>query len=328
MLRTTIPVRIALAIVCWTAFTDSLPAVFLVEATSLDPASPSLGPAGRNPADLMRPPATTLAMAAHLLGLANGFPNSGYDNVNSLALGDDPISTHVYFSVDRLTLGKPGTAVATASAADNAAAAIFRALPGNQSNAIELSNTDLGLTGGFFGDELDALAARNEQTVNRYFFTLDALSATAQSAGGALADDILVSPGNGAFTLFADGQTAIGLRSGDEIDALMLLDRGTLGQLDPGLDEAVFSLSPISPSTFTASGMAYDPGMDLQSSPADLLRTDFTGGSSLFLPAAALGLFPADNVDALAVPESAVALTWAALGVAILGIHASRRLRR
>lgn len=147
--------------------------------------------------------------------------------MNGLALGDDPISTHVYFSVDRLTLGKPGTAVATASATGNAAAAIFRALPGNQSNAIELSNTDLGLTGGFFGDELDALAARN-----------------------------------------------------------------------------------------------------LQRSPADLLRTDFTGGSSLFLPAAALGLFPADNVDALAVPESAVALTWAALGAAILGIHVSRRLRR
>ena len=58
--------------------------------------------------------------------------------------------------------------------------------------------------------------------------------------------------------------------------------------MSPGKDYALFSLAPGSPSL--GGGLF---------SPADIFVTIFAGTNTLFLPAAAIGMLPTDNVDAL-----------------------------
>ena len=286
-------------------------AQLVVDAISLDPASPTLVANSRKPADLLVPPGLGLKQSGTSLGLVGNFPGSTYDNLNALSYGDDDVTASPYFSVDRLTLGRPGTAVATASLTDSAAASIFIANLGNQSNTLEYGPGDLGLQGGFFGDDVDALAGRigDPPASARTYFSLDLVSITSMNSATKLADNILLSSGAGSWSTFADGETTMGLQANDEIDALLLLDRGVVGTLEPGIDIAVISLSPQSPSTFTATGQAYAAGVVGRLSPADLLRTDFQGGFQLYRPAVHLGLFPADNVNALAVPEPSTPLT-------------------
>jgi hypothetical protein len=111
-------------------------------------------------------------------------------------------------------------------------------------------------------------------------------------------DDILVTPPGGfAFGVFADGTVDIGLLPGDDIDALALSDVATLGSLDPGLDEALFSLHPGSPSVLVGpDGM---PGSGDEVSAADVFYTSFTGVFALYASAGALGLLFGDNLNAL-----------------------------
>ncbi len=73
---------------------------------------------------------------------------------------------------------------------------------------------------------------------------------------------------------------------GDEIDALVMWDRGAIGAPDPGLDLALFSLAPGSPSLGGAS-------------PAAIFVTDFNFGFCTYVPANQLGLVVTDNVDGL-----------------------------
>jgi hypothetical protein len=197
-------------------------------------------------------------------------------------------------------------------------------------------------------DDLDALEMTTPLFVDsdgdgmhgdQVFFTLDEFSPTIRAGGAGFAvEDILVSmpadtndaqfrlnpPGNfAAATKYADGVDHVGLFNGDVIDALVLSDVTPLfsdpfflpltnGAVNPGLDEALFSLAPGSP-TLTTFGY----------SPADVFYTDFQTVFAaddlmdykykVFATAAQLGLLPGDNLDALdiflAVPEpSALAM--------------------
>jgi hypothetical protein len=214
-------------------------------------------------------------------------------------------------------------------------------------------------------DDLDALEMTSPLFVDQdgdgmhgdqVFFTLDQFSPTITGGGAGFAvEDVLVSSpadaNDAQFNLnpigniapaakYADGRDHIGLMAGDVIDALVLSDVTPLisapfflpltnGALDRGLDEALFSLAPGSP---TLAMFGY--------SAADIFYTDFdtlffAQGEdeyyyTLFASAASLGLLPGDNVDALdifrAVPEpSGVFLML--VGIAYL-LRSGRRYAR
>ncbi len=132
---------------------------------------------------------------------------------------------------------------------------------------------------------------------DRYvFFSYDTASPT--SSPGFDPDDVLVVPPGGfLFGLYADGTIDIGLLPGDDIDALALSDVATPGVLDPGLDEALFSLHRGSTSVlFGPDGI---PANGDEVSAADVFYTSFTGGNVLYASAAALGLLAGDNVNAI-----------------------------
>lgn len=150
------------------------------------------------------------------------------------------------------------------------------------------------------------------------FFTLDRWSPSL--GGGFSADDIFVSLFPFTFIIFADGMADIQLLFGDALDALVLSDVGAIGLLDRGLDEALFSLDPLSTSILA-----------LGANPADVYYTDFLRpwnprldwklGGSLFASAAALGLLTTDNLNALdimrATPEPASVVL---VGLGVLGL--------
>jgi hypothetical protein len=131
---------------------------------------------------------------------------------------------------------------------------------------------------------------------DRYvFFSID----TASPAYGPVdADDILVTPPGGfTFSVYADGFAHIGLLPGDDIDGLALSDVTVLGVLDPGFDEALFSLHPGSPSVLVGPDLVPATGDEV--SAADVFYTSFTGTHFLYAPAPALGLLVSDNLNAL-----------------------------
>jgi hypothetical protein len=129
------------------------------------------------------------------------------------------------------------------------------------------------------------------------FFSLDTASVSV-APGVFDTDDVLVVPPPGfAFGLYADGTIDIGLLPGDDVDALALSDVATPGGLDPGLDEALFSLHPGSPSVLV--GPDGFPASGDEVSAADVFYTSFTGTYALYASAAALGLLAGDNVNAI-----------------------------
>jgi hypothetical protein len=96
------------------------------------------------------------------------------------------------------------------------------------------------------------------------------------------------------------------LDPGDAIDGLVLLDRNLDQSADARIDQALFSLDPFSPDTYTFTGLPYIPCVLGHMSPAYVCFTDFSGAlPSLWASACDIGLRPGDNVDALAttVPE-------------------------
>lgn len=296
---------------------------------SLDPASPSLT-GGLTPADVLLP-GPVLSISGGALGLQTDFPGGAYDNINSLSFNRPSRFGPLFFSVDRVAVGLPGTDVyrlAQPSVAD-AARNIFEALrpagmAGAGSNRLAISGDRLGLQSGFFGD---ALTDFNLDVPTQYlYFTLDAFSAsiTAQRRP----NDILFSAGDMVSGIFAKGVGNIGLNIDDEIDALVLVDRGTVGQLDPGVDQVLFSLSPFSPNTFTYTGMPYLAGAPGQSSPGDVLYSNFDGNFTVFARAEELGLRADDNLTGLEVlpePPGWILLT---LGLASVGVWVWRKSAR
>ena len=321
---------LALLLASWLA---TLPGWAVADATSphfsIDPASPAI--AGMlGPDDiLVRGPAVKTQGTA--LGMQDNFGAGEFDNLNDFSYGKDvvrraPRSSTLWFAVDRVAVGAPGSSVNVRARPDGpgAAGSIFVSLPPLASNDLHISHTSLGLAGGFFGDAIDGLELDSLPTGFSYF-AIDALSFSNDFGAGTLASTIQVSRGNGVMGLFA-GHAAMGLLAGDGIDGLVLDDSFEPGVLNPGRDKALLSLSAFSPSTFTFTGMDYLPGAAGQLSPSDVLFTDFSGSFELWAASADLGLLAYDNITAIdTIPEPA---TWAlmAFGVAALVLWRRRAL--
>lgn len=268
----------------------------------------------------------------------------GRDDVPAVIGGAIPI----YFSVDRVAVGGGGSAVnANAQPGIESAHGDVYTTLGTGSNSLYRSETALGLSTGFFGDDMDALQISGlggSDTIDSAaifpYWALwrdsarvgepATLSGGGADADGFTADDIAFGSTPGAQLLFASGVAHIGLTAGDDLDGLILFDvtpdsgapGGFLpipnGVVDPGLDRALFSLDAFSPNTITSGlGGSFRPG--------DVLSTDFSGTFSLLWSSSQLGLDDFDNVDALtAIPEPGAALGW----IAILATFRPRRARR
>ncbi len=243
------------------------------------------------------------------LGLVGG------DNIDALSantLGLPSVPYHLVFSGDRGSLGQPltpyrgeavlnqaasdlwRTALTSASPVASMAACAGVAIPPPHAmhrrqidyNLIFTAPTGAGPLAGvqdnIDGVELDLLDPTGDQfhDVGTYF-SLDAASPT---LGARSTADIFYAPPGGAgggFSAF----WRLGLVFADDVDALAIWDAGVIGAVNPGVDFALFSLAPGSPS--------------LGGSPADIFVTDFTGAFCLFAAANQLGMRAADNVDGL-----------------------------
>lgn len=278
---------------------------------AVDPASPAIKGAITPDDVLVRGP--EIYTEGTQLGLLDNFVGGIFDNLNSLSYGLDPVTPPggrrgpVFFSVDRVAVGTPGSAVHAEAqpGVEDAAGDVFQALPPTHSNTQTIDEEELGLTGGFFGDDLDALELNSSPDPWTYF-SIDSLSESART-NRLDPTDILVSGADGNVAVYADGESMIGLRPDDFIDALALWDFGD-GNLDPvgeaKEDFALFSVSAFSESVL--SGLM---------SPAAIYYTDFsydalsgTGGYRLWASPAEIGLRDDDELDALDIPEPATAL--------------------
>jgi len=280
---------------------------------SLDPASPSID-GDITPDDILTP-GPRIELHGTALGLL-GF----FDNLADISFGFDPIQSPLYFSVDRVAVGLPGSAVFMQASPGLASAAgdVYVALPPVGSNVTYIQEQRLGLQPGFFGDDLDALELDSERDPFVYF-TIDRLSATNGFGVFDLANDILISDASGSFGVYRP-DISIGLVPEDAIDGLVL---------DVRNETALFSLDPFSPSTFISTGLDYVPCLPGHMSPADVCITHFTGSYTLWAAANDIGLQWYDNVDALdtvPVPEpGTVPLLLGSLMA--LGVLAVRRAR-
>ncbi|MEA5536935.1 hypothetical protein [Crocosphaera sp. XPORK-15E] len=289
---------------------------------SLDPSSSSIDGV-ITPDDILEP-GLNIVVSGTDLGLQDDFFGGVFDSLNALSYGGDPITRSLAFTVDKTSTGLPETAVNKQALIGQQSSSIFRGDPSfSGTNKLLGDAPSLGLTPGLFGDGLNSLSS-NFGGGNIYF-SIDFFSATNGFGTNGLSSDILISSGNGTFNIFADN-SAMGLTADDDIDALMLLDRGTKGILDPGIDQAVFSLSSFSPNTLTFTGNPYEFGVPGSLSPADLLFTDFMGSFSGFVSASAQGLIEGDDsvTGITPVPEPSLflgLLTLGSWGLANLGLQ-------
>jgi hypothetical protein len=142
------------------------------------------------------------------------------------------------------------------------------------------------------------------------FFSLDGAS---PSWFGSPADILVSQAGVAGFGLFATA-SSLGLNNADDVDALAVWSLDPW-QMVPGLDYALFSLAPSSPTLWGADGAPGQAGIDDDGrngvddlgevgfgddqSPADIFVTAFVGTYKLYLAANTIGMRNTDNVDAL-----------------------------
>jgi len=280
---------------------------------SVDPASPAIQPAvsgGITPDDVLVPGPAVRFLGTQL-GLQDNVTAGQYDNLDALSYGQDSLRGPLFFSVDRVSVGLPGTAVYQQAAlgVSDAAGDVFQTqIPPDNNNILVVDEQQIGLTGGLSGDDLNGLELNSSPNPFVYF-SIDRLSATNGYGTGSLAADILISSLHGSFSTYA-AHGIMGLLADDNLDALVLLDGGAKGVADAG-DVAWFSLDAFSP---TLASLGY--------SPADIFETRFDGTFARKFTAAQLGLAASDELDALDTPAPA------SLPLLLAGLAALRLRRR
>ena len=237
------------------------------------------------------------------------------DNVDGLSantLTSPNLTYHLIFSVDRASVGVAGTPVNNSAVNNQAAADLYRTpLTGGSPVGAMTACAPIGIptpqalhrnqaafnliptlgAGAFSagpqddvdGIEMDVLDFTGDDINDvPVYFSLDAASPALFASG---ADIYFVPAGGGPFFIFSF-PPQMGLLAGDEIDSLVMWDRGAIGAANPGVDMALFSLAPGSPSLGGAS-------------PAALFVTDFNFAFCPFTSAGQLGLLGTDDVDGL-----------------------------
>lgn len=245
------------------------------------------------------------------LGLVAG------DNVDAVSANTPTaknIPYHIYFSADRPSQGLAGTPYRAEAVLNQAASDVWRmvnptamsplasmaacaasaiggpqALFRNQDNYDFIFSAPAG-AGPIGGnqDNLDALELDDlDPSLDKFhdvgvYFSLDAAS---PSLGGASPAAVFFTPVAGVPGVWAT-VAQLGLIPADDIDALVVWDRGVIGAPDPGVDLVLFSLAPGSPSLAGAS-------------PAAVFVSDLAGAFCPFVAANTLGMRVVDNIDGL-----------------------------
>lgn len=305
---------------------------------SIDAHSPSIGgTCGKTTADIygvsplgspfglgcdVMGPGPVLEVPDAAYGLTNADENDGHSNGER----DPRAPIAVYFSGDRASQGLPGThynaeATALQAAGDRfvtnglvvappasvIAGGVCSApttigppvVPGGPRNILSLNqdryNEIPSIRPGVINrrrilDNLDALELvpfdNNGDKIHDtpIYFTVDEVS---PSHWGRAAD-ILYSPPASSFSNVFAFSNQMGLVRRDDLDAIAVWDMNRNGIADPGRDYVLFSLARGSASLIAGGFSA-----------ADLFVSDFTGTFCLYLPAKAIGMDYADNVDAV-----------------------------
>ena len=260
--------------------------------------------------------------------------------IDGISDGND-LGTDLLFSVDRLSIGAPGSDVLTEFLGGGLGtfdqpADIYSNPLGSTTNFIfrdgdgvanPLSAPSFGLTEPFplASDNVDAYdfgAIGGPGYSGPVYFTVGAAA-----SGGFATEDIHFVPSTGSLvSTYVTGST-LSLTTGDDIDAIFVLDDGDM-IFSSASDVVGYSLDRSDPSLAAGSPLSllYAGGAAL--SPADVFIQTGTGGS-FYVPAAFHGLLFNDNIDALdqtnAVPEPG---TTSVLCIAAIGLLARIRLRR
>lgn len=280
--------------------------------------------------DILAPPPVPMPAPPFLVLPGGGF---GLD-VNAFSYGrTGPFGDNFFFSVDGAAAGAPGSATffeITSGGPGNAQNDVFRTniatTPGTNFQVHDGDGvgpggiiSPLGLLepGSTFGgvDGYDTRSGMGLALGSLIYFSWNPVTGV---AGGASPADILVAAAAPGFAVpvppYAT-EAALGLVPFDIIDALEVYDVGASGVYDPG-DMVLFSLDPTSPTL----------GL-LGAGPGDILLASFGAPVLPFLSAAALGLAPGDNLNALSVSAIPVPPMVYAFGLAALALMRRRNKR-
>ncbi|MEA2561144.1 MAG: hypothetical protein QOH06_2648 [Acidobacteriota bacterium] len=291
---------------------------------SIDRASPSIGgcPFAVSPAQVFNlvPPGggcdvfgvgPVLEVMPPAMGLV---PMDNIDALSANTLTPETLSYYLVFSGSRGSVGMAGTPYSVEAVNNQAASDLWRTLITSASPAASMAacapvaiaaphflhrnQTGFNLArtaapgvavaagqDNIDAVELDVLDFTGDDVHDvPVYFSLDPASPNLVASGA----DIYFSPAGAGFFVPFSFPAAIGLVGMDNVDSLVMWDRVNIGVADAGVDFALFSLAPGSPTLAAIGG-----------SPADIFVTNFAGGFCLFAPAGALGLIGADNVDGL-----------------------------